>query len=88
MRLISLFTGMRWLISTCFFNWHCYGQTRGHGLKLFTPYARLDTRKHSFSVRVVKHWNRLSEDAVNAASINIFKGHVDDYIKKGAYTRQ
>ena len=63
------------------------GRTRGHQLKLFTPYARLDCRKHSFSVRVVKHWNKLSKEAVNAESINIFKGHVDNYVRRGAYTR-
>lgn len=71
-----------------FFTRNRQERTRGHRLKLFAPYARLDCRKYNFNVRVVKHWNKLSEEAVNAVSINTFKGHVDNYVRRGAYTRQ
>jgi hypothetical protein len=50
------------------------GNTRGHSWKLCTPKARLNTRLHFFSVRVVKAWNALSEDTVSADSLNSFRG--------------
>jgi len=49
------------------------GQTRGHNWKLKTKTARLDSRLHFFSYRVVRVWNSLSPDTVNASSIFSFK---------------
>ena len=74
--------------SSKFFNESVYSRTRGHSFKLFTPHAKLDIRKKFFSIRVINHWNKLSEEAVNAKSINQFKGHVDKLVKMGAHTRQ
>ncbi|KFW80026.1 hypothetical protein N305_11797, partial [Manacus vitellinus] len=34
---------------------------------------RLDIRKHFFTKRVVKHWNSLSGEVVNAPSLPMFK---------------
>jgi len=34
---------------------------------------RLDIRKKSSTVRVVRHWNRLDRDVVDAASMETFK---------------
>ena len=49
------------------------GLTRGHNWKLKSKTARLDSRLHFFSYRVVKVWNSLSPDTVNAPSVCSFK---------------
>ena len=48
-------------------------RTRGHSWKLTMPKARLNSRLFFFSVRVVKVWNALSDDTVNADSLALFK---------------
>ena len=48
-------------------------QTRGHHLKLVKKRCNTTQRLNTFSIRIVDHWNNLSEDTVTANSINIFK---------------
>ena len=47
--------------------------TRGHSPKLRAQQSRLNIRKFSFAVRVVKPWNSLSEEAVTAPSVQAFE---------------
>ena len=37
----------------------------------------MDIRKKSFTVRVVRHWNRLPRNVVDAPSLDTFKARLD-----------
>jgi len=50
---------------------------RSHSLKLHTQHSRLDVRKFSFAVRVVKPWNSLSEEVVTAPSVQAFEARLE-----------
>ena len=56
-------------------------QLRGHNQKLFQRQNKLLTRKMTFSQRVVPHWNKLPEAAVNAQSVNSFKFQLNLHTK-------
>ena len=58
-------------------------RTRGHKAALVKEQCRLDTRKYSFSQRVINEWNKLPNDA---SSVNMFKNRINRYLKRAGYT--
>ena len=63
----------------------CGDRIRGNGFKFKEGRFRLDIRKKSFTVRVVRHWKRLPRDVVDAPSLQTFKVRLDQALGNLAY---
>jgi len=52
-------------------------KTKGNGFKLKEGRFWLDIRRKFFTMRVVRHWNRMPGEAVAATSLAAFKARLD-----------
>ena len=55
----------------------CSDRTRGDGFKPKGGGFPLDVRKNFFTIRVVRHWQRLPREAGDAPSMAAFKARLD-----------
>ena len=55
----------------------CRDRMRDNSFKLNEDKFTVDIRKKFFTVRVVRHWNRLPREAVAAPSLAVFKAGLD-----------
>ena len=53
---------------------------RGHSKKLFMQRVVNTLRRNTFAIRIVKLWNSLPEEIVNAPSVNSFKNRIDIFL--------
>jgi len=56
----------------------CGGRARGYGFKLKEGRFRLDVRKRSFTMSVVRHWNRLPRDVMDALTLETSSVRLDE----------
>ena len=54
---------------------------RGNGLKLCQGRFRWDLRQHFFTEGIVKCWNRLPKEVVEASSLEVFERRIDAELK-------
>ena len=63
----------------------CSNRMRENGFILEEGRFRLGIRKKSFTVRVVRPWNRLPSEAVDAPSQEAFKARLDEALSNLVY---
>jgi len=48
--------------------------------------VRMDIRKKFFTVKLLRHWNRLPSEVVDAPCLSVFNRHSDNALSNTAFT--
>jgi hypothetical protein len=62
-------------------NWSSEERTRGNSNKLFLKRFNTNFGKNTFSSRVVRVWNALSQDVLNANNVKTFESRLDKFMR-------
>jgi len=62
-----------------FFCINNYTSTRNNGFKLYKQFSHLNTRKYSFSQRVINDWNSLPSTIIQSPNVVLFKTGLDEH---------
>ena len=54
---------------------------RNHRLSIYQSPIQFDTRKFSFTNRIISAWNSLPDSVVSANTVNTFKNRIDRFWK-------
>lgn len=64
---------------------NCSNRTTSNGFKQKYGRLRLDIQKKFFIMRLVRYWKRLSREAVDARSLEVFQARLDGALSKLVY---
>ena len=65
----------------------CCDRTSGNGFKVKEDRFKIDIGKKFFTMRVVKHWNKLPGEVVDAPSLETFKAGLDGALTNVIYLK-
>ena len=69
-----------------FFQENEFKKTRGNAFKLKLPSSKTKRRLNCFTCSIVKHWNQLKSEELNAKTVSLFKKNVDRYLRNKKIT--
>ncbi|XP_048853901.1 uncharacterized protein LOC125721830 isoform X1 [Brienomyrus brachyistius] len=81
----KILTGLDAVQANSYFSISLNTRTRGHRWKLAGEHFKLDLRKHFFTQRVVRVWNTLPDNVVQAESLGSFKSELDKILMTLSY---
>ena len=60
--------------------------TRSNGMKIYKNHSNTNSRKFSFTQRIINDWNNLPHDIVSAPNVLIFKTKLDKFLYNRRFT--